>query len=623
MKKLQFFAGIAVGVIVCLAVCLVGGYYLLEKYASQQQQPQQAAAQSAPQNLAQLASSAQASAPQTPKDALDALNKIILLRPQDPQAYLQKADLLAQLGDYKNALETYNQAVSLNPSDARAYLNRSVAKFMLQDYSGAKDDLNAAIALNPEFGKAFYNRGVANVNLMKLNSALADFAKASELFAKKGDKTSYADAAKAYNTVNNYVKTSSSPSAKAAPQAQRRQAVSQLKAEMNASSGKYKSELLADLSGAGAKNALEKFRAAQAARGGADFADAGIENSINAAANDLRTKQTSMPKTVLDYRAEAQKKLATGDFAGAKTALDKAIELSPKDSNLYAQRAAASAQMQDYKSAIEDYGRAISADPKNAAAYYQRAAQESLLGNNKAALKDLAAAENLYDKQGNKQGAEQSRNMANTISGKNVSVQRTDTDAQRLLKEGTNLYNGGNYQDALQKFNELVQRQPNVPEIYYNRAITNAALGKTDEAMKDYNNAIKRNPNMPDAYLGAANILLQQQKTSQAKDYLDKAIALNPNNPKAYTMSGMVDINNKNNDKAMEDFNKAISLDKEDGAARLYRGVLYAQQNNAEKALQDIEQAKKLAAAQHNEKLLQEARKYEDMINQARQQGAQ
>lgn len=620
MKKTSFIAGLVLGVLACLAVGLVALYFMYENFLAKQEQMQKQlqAQQSAPQNIKTLQQNAINTPIKTPQDMLAALDKIIEARPNDANAYLQKADILAQTGDYQNALAMYNAAIGLNPSEARAYLNRSVIKMMMGDYDGAVQDLSAAIAVNPELAKAYYNRGVANANMMQVNNALKDFSKAMELFAKQGDSASYQDAAKALSTVNNFAKAGgANPRAK--QDAIRKQAKELSVKSDDTTSKNYKSALTSSLSSADAKSALEKFRASSVnADGSVNFADLG--SSINQAAKSMQDKQSSAPKTTLDYRADAQKALAKGDYKGAKEALDKAIELNPKDSDLYTQRAMANAQTQDYSSALRDYDSAVAADPKNAKALLDRARLKSLMGNNKGALADLASAKDLYGEQGNKQGSLEADNMANTITGKNVRTTKTDTEAQRLLKEGTNEYNKGNYNDALTKFDQLISRQPDVPELYYNRAITNAALGKQDEALKDYTSAIRRNPRMPDSYIGAANILMQKKDMAKAKEYVEKAIEISPDNSKAYTMQGMIAANEEQPQKALDSFNKAIEKDPEDAGAYLYRGVTQAREGDAEKALKDISVAKQLASAQNNAELMKEAQKYEDMINKARSQ---
>lgn len=620
MKKTSFVAGLALGILACLAVCMVAGYFIYEKFLIQQSEMQkQMQAQQAAQRIKALQQNEENAQPQTPQDILAALDKIIEQNPNDSKAYLQKADMLAQMGDYQNALALYNAALGLNPSEARAYLNRSVIKMMMGDYEGAAQDLSAAIAVNPELAKAYYNRGVANTNMMQLNNALKDFSKAMELFAKQGDKLSYHDAAKALNTVNNFAKADgSNPRAK--QDAIRKQAKELSVKSDDSASKNYKSALTASLNSADAKSALEKFKASSVNMDGSvNFADLG--SSINQAAKSMQDKQSNAPKTSLDYRADAQKALAKGDYKGAKEALDKAIELNPKDSDLYTQRAMANAQMQDYSSAMQDYDSAIAADPNNAKAFMDRARLKSLEGNNKGALADLAKAKDLYGEQGNKKGEADADNMANTLTGGTVRTKKDDTEAQRLLKEGTNEYNKGNYGDALTKFDQLIKRQPDVPELYYNRAITNAALGNIDAALKDYNATIQRNPRMPDAYIGAAKIYLEKKDMAKAEEYADNAIRQNSQNSQGYIIKGMIASEKGDADKALENFNQAVAKDPEDAGAYLSRGLTQANQGGFEKALADVQRAKQLAAAQNNAAMIKEAQKYEDMIIKAQQGG--
>lgn len=643
---MKFFAGLVIGVLLCAALAGFGGYYLLGELKNMGQTQKAtyaqntAAADPAQEALRQALESFNAAS--DPRDMIAGLDRIISLRPDEPQAYAAKAALLMNQGDYQGALYNYNKALSLNPNSADLYLGRATALMMNGDYERANMDLSTALNLNPSLAQAYYNRGVSNINLARIRPAMADFAQAQKLFASAGDRANYMQAAQALNLIKSQSaalnKNSAAAKADMAKTAKELRVSSSPAADRN-TAAKLKSELTRSLSGMSEslkngdnKNMLEKFKQVSAGLNSGEV-DLGDFNSfLNSASEKMAQKQGSAKKTLLDYTSDAKEKMAKGDYQGAVADLDKAIELSSNPSSLYAQRAALNMQNKNYKAAYEDYSKAIEADKNNASALLNRAKLLSSMGNSKAAAADADAAKALYEQQGNKEGAIQAENISNLARG--VSTQKRsvrDGISEALFKDASNAYASGNYQESLNKFNELAQRQPDVPEVYYNRAIVNAAAGNKEAALKDYRQASAMNPNLPDARIGAASILMEQGKGEEAIKEINAALEINPNIASAYKMRGMQTLQNGDAQKAVEDLSKAIELDNKDGASYFSRALSYAQQGNFDKAREDFANANALAAEQGNQELLNEVAKYQKMLEdvvtqqaqQARQQAAQ
>lgn len=634
---MKFFAGLIIGILLCLALIGFGGYYLLGELKNMGQM------QNA--NYAQNSASADPSqealrqaleffnAASNPQDMIAGLDRIISLRPEDPQAYAAKAALLMNSGDYQGALYNYNKALSLNPNSADLYLGRATALMMSGDYERANMDLTAALNLNPNLAQAYYNRGVSNVNLAQIKPAMADFEQAQKLFASAGDRANYVQASQALNIIKsqNDALNKNSAAAKAG--------IAKAARELRASSSpvydpnreaKLKSELTRSLSGISAglknsdnKNMLQKFKQVSAGLNSGEVDIGDFNSFLNSASRKMAQEQSGGKKNLLDYTAAAKEKMAKGDYQGAAADLDKAIEMSSNPSSLYAQRAALNMQNKNYKAAYEDYSKAIESDKNNASALLNRAKLLSSMGNNKAAAADADAAKALYEQQGNKEGAIQAENISNLARGVNTQKRSVrDGISEALFKDASNAYAKGNYQESLNKFNELAQRQPEVPEVYYNRAIVNAAAGNKEAALKDYRQASAMNPNLPDARIGAASILMEQGKGEEAIKEINAALEINPNMPSAYRMRGMQTLQNGDAQKAVEDLSKAIELDNKDGASYFSRALGYAQQGNFDRAREDFVKANSLAAEQGNQELLNEVAKYQKILEDAVQQQA-
>ena len=74
------------------------------------------------------------------------------------------------------------------------------------------------------------------------------------------------------------------------------------------------------------------------------------------------------------------------------------------------------------------------------------------------------------------------------------------TPAQQKLDEGNELYNKKNYRDAISKYDEVIQINPNNVTAYYIRGNAYKELKNYKVAIADYDKAIELNPNFAEAY---------------------------------------------------------------------------------------------------------------------------
>jgi tetratricopeptide (TPR) repeat protein len=94
--------------------------------------------------------------------------------------------------------------------------------------------------------------------------------------------------------------------------------------------------------------------------------------------------------------------------------------------------------------------------------------------------------------------------------------------------QGVQMYQQGNYQGALQKFQQAIYTDPNDPDGYYNVAATLHRLGTLqqqqmllDQAEQYYHQAIDHNPNHVEAYRGLAVLLKEQNRSQDAFKLLE------------------------------------------------------------------------------------------------------
>ena len=121
-------------------------------------------------------------------NAINDLNKAILLEPTAADAYMNRAIAKSKSNDMFGAIKDYDKAISIGPIDDKMYAERAVLKSGIQDISGATEDITSAIKLNPSKEKYYNQRGIYYGMTASFENAKSDFSKAIEL------NNDYADA---------------------------------------------------------------------------------------------------------------------------------------------------------------------------------------------------------------------------------------------------------------------------------------------------------------------------------------------------------------------------------------------------------------------------------------------
>jgi len=125
------------------------------------------------------------------KESLADLDKVITLKNDIPDAYLYRALCKMQLRDIPNSLTDFDKAIELSPDNLNAIFYRANAKYELKDYQGAKDDMEKIIQSNPNIPNSYAFRGLCNINLGDKKTGCEDLKKAKELGLPEADTLIY------------------------------------------------------------------------------------------------------------------------------------------------------------------------------------------------------------------------------------------------------------------------------------------------------------------------------------------------------------------------------------------------------------------------------------------------
>jgi len=136
----------------------------------------------------------------------------------------------------------------------------------------------------------------------------------------------------------------------------------------------------------------------------------------------------------------------------------------------------------------------------------------------------------------------------------------TDVYVESYKERGDAYANLGQYQRAIEDYNQTIQLKPDNDQVYNNRGIAYYYLGQHQRAIEDYNQTIQLKPDNDQAYYnkGLAYIDLGQYRL--AIDDFNKAISLNPIYTRAYIMRGDAHLSQGNKELYCRDIKKACEL---------------------------------------------------------------
>ena len=345
-------------------------------------------------------------------------SEAIELNPENALAWHNRGWAYIEEKKYTEALADFDKASELNPDSELPYFGRGWTYNQQKKYDSAIKEYNKVIELNPKYAVAWNNRGAAKSWLNLMQEAIADYDKAIEL--KPNYVQAYENRSKAFNALGNYSK------------------------------------------------ATEDLRRAEHLKWSNENADKVIDKAL-----------------ALDKR---------GDFKGALKLLNEAAKLYPDNQfvlvnrgNIYNDR------LKDYEKAIADYNKTIELNPKFSWPYLNRAIAYGRLKRWDEAVVDYGRA------------IELDTNYADAYNGRAWSYCQI-----------------GKFEEALLDANKALELKPNEANFFDTRAGAYAGLKRYEEALADMDKAIKLSPEGW-LYHNRGKIYLLMGDETKAQNDFDKA----------------------------------------------------------------------------------------------------
>jgi tetratricopeptide (TPR) repeat protein len=113
--------------------------------------------------------------------ALPDIEKVLELRPDRAESYVDRALARQAMKDHAGAIEDLGRALGLNGPAGRIYLMRARIRELAGDQAGAARDRELGLKAEPSDAQSWLDRGSTRLNDRDPGGALADFDKALEL----------------------------------------------------------------------------------------------------------------------------------------------------------------------------------------------------------------------------------------------------------------------------------------------------------------------------------------------------------------------------------------------------------------------------------------------------------
>ncbi|MFB7600919.1 tetratricopeptide repeat protein [Streptomyces sp. NPDC056160] len=174
-------------------------------------------------------------------------------------------------------------------------------------------------------------------------------------------------------------------------------------------------------------------------------------------------------------------------------------------------------------------------------------------------------------------------------------MQRVETgleDHEQLLHRSVLLYNRaqiranlGQHEDSLRDYDELIGRDPDYGDYYFERAAEHRALGRPENALADYAEAIRLSLPFHQAHFNRADLLRELGDHEGARRDLDYAVLLDPTHLDSLTNRADLLLDLGLFDRAAEDIAAGLALEPADARLLAARGSLLAEAGDTDAAL--------------------------------------
>jgi tetratricopeptide (TPR) repeat protein len=165
----------------------------------------------------------------------------------------------------------------------------------------------------------------------------------------------------------------------------------------------------------------------------------------------------------------------------------------------------------------------------------------------------------------------------------------TAAELSAKFAAAADLLRGGKVDEAEAAFNDILAKNPAVPEAHYNLAVIAGQRKNWPAAQAEYQKALDLRPNYGDAWSGLARSYQDAGQKDKAMEVMKEASAKNEGDAGVQFNLGIFLLNAQQVDAAEEAFKKVQSLDATNSEVEYYLGTIAVQKGNTADCIAHLE----------------------------------
>lgn len=335
------------------------------------------------------------------------------------------------------------------------------------------------------------------------------------------------------------------------------------------------------------------FRQARDSEKKGDYAAA--EKTYQAAAKDFPNQPETLKRLGIVYQTELK-------FPESIAMFQRVLQDAPQYPEVNFYLGLSEFGLNHFDKAVEDFNKELDANPKYRRARYYEALAYQSLNRNSDALRQFEIL--LQDKPDDAAVLYQMIRFlkAATIQSINTLGNLDPNSEYMLILKAEGYSEEGRYAEAIEKYNELLKKNPNFPGAHYGLGLTYWKKVDYAAAEPELRQALREDPNHPMANYYLADILVKSQRDAEAVPLLEIAVAGEPDLSMAYFELGKCYAEQGRLDDALKVLLRAEALDPSDKSTHYQLGQLYARLKQPDKSREEMDTFKKLYAEEREKK---------------------
>ncbi|HYM40195.1 MAG TPA: tetratricopeptide repeat protein, partial [Thermoplasmata archaeon] len=289
-------------------------------------------------------------------------------------------------------------------------------------------------------------------------------------------------------------------------------------------------------------------------------------------------RPTPRPDTADTFAAKGDTLFVIQEYPSAVAAYDESLRLNPNSPRVLLAKAGALTAMNDTAVALDTYRRILALEPTNETALR---ATSRILAAQSRWRECLETVEAILRRKPNDTSALELKGDVLTNLGRRPEALAAFEAAQALDPQDANLRQkieevrvdvpgllsraliasaSGNYPQALNLFDDILEVEPSNVNALIGKAVAYRRSGKPNEALNCLDLVLDYQPNNASALLNRGNLLLEKGDLDAALEMFDKLVTISPQDEEAWAVQGDVFLKMGRDDDALRAFAEALKL---------------------------------------------------------------